>query len=197
MGRIITGNNKSFTPAPAGTHIAVCVQVIDLGLQHSEFYDKTSPKTLIGWELPGELDPEGKPFMVWKRYTSSTNKKATLRLHLEAWRGKAFSDEEVKGFDISTILGKACMVNVTHTDTDGNVYANVSAVMAMPKGTPAPKATAKPVAFFIDEWDDAVFQTFSENLKKTINGRVKLDDATKTASEKPYVEDGADDDIPF
>lgn len=202
MGLIASGSNKVFTPAPEGTHVAVCVQVIDLGLQHSDFYDKTVPKVLVGWELPDELDSEGKPFMVFHRYTSSTSKKAKLRLHLEAWRGKPFSDAEVKAFDIKAILGKACLVNIVHNETDGNTYANVSAVMALPKGTKGPAPKSKPFSFDIDNWDDKVFETFGDNLKKTIEGRVKLGDPTKTASESD-AEDSytggsiTDKDIPF
>lgn len=195
MGLIASGSNKSYVPAPVGTHPAVCVQVIDLGLQHSEFYGKTAHKCLIGWELPGELDAEGKPYMVFKRYTASTNKKATLRQHLEAWRGKPFTDAEVKAFDIKTIAGKPCLVNITHTETDGNTYANIASVMALPKGTPAPKATVKPIVFDIDAWDDAVFDAFGDNLKKTINGRVK------SAAGKPETaaadDEITDKDIPF
>lgn len=195
MGLVATGSNKSYVPAPVGTHPAVCTQVIDLGLQHSEMYDKTAHKCLIGWELPGELDADGKPYMVFKRYTASTNKKATLRQHLEAWRGKPFTDAEVKAFDIRAIAGKPCLVNITHSENDGNTYANVSSVMAIPKGTPAPKATSKPVVFDIDQWDDAVFEGFSDNLKKTINGRVKPTAPGKlpTAGD----DDITDKDIPF
>ena len=38
----------------------------------------------------------GEPFLVWKRYTLSLGDKATLRAHLEAWRGRKFTADELE-----------------------------------------------------------------------------------------------------
>ena len=48
--------NGSYTPAPAGTHIAICVKVIDLGTQRVEWQGdvKLQHKVLLAWELVDE-----------------------------------------------------------------------------------------------------------------------------------------------
>lgn len=170
MGLIATDSGgKAFTPVPAGTHLAVCAQVIDLGHQESTFYQKVQHKVLLGWELPDEKDEKGTPFLIWKRYTLSLNEKATLRHHLEAWRGRKFTEDELKGFDLKNVLGKPCMICVVHNKEDNKTYADVSSVMALPKGTVVPETTHPKVHFSLDEWDQGTFDAFSPGLKKVID----------------------------
>lgn len=176
MGLLATDNGGSdFTPAPAGTHIARCCQVIDLGTQTSNYYKdkagqpKEQHKVRIAWELSMECDEEGQPFLVFKRYTLSLTDKANLRRDLEAWRGRKFTEQELAGFHLKNVLGAPCMLSVVHETRDGDTYANVNAVMAMSKGTVCPPAKNPTVLFDVDDWDDLLFEKFSESLKKTIH----------------------------
>ncbi len=77
------------------------------------------------------------PRVISKDYTLSTDKKANLRKDLEAWRGRAFSPEEVTAFKVETIVGANCLLNVIHKPSaDGSkIYANVGGIMPLPKGT--------------------------------------------------------------
>jgi hypothetical protein len=185
MSLVASDKGANFTPAPEGSHVAICCRVIDLGTQFSEYYNKAQHKVLIGWELPNERQEDGSPFMVSRRYTLSLSKNSSLRADLEAWRGRAFSPDELKAFDLKNLLGKPCMVNVQHDDRDGQKYANVEAVMALPKGTTVPASTNKPVYFDVENFDKAVFDGFSDNLKKTIENseeRKKLREPAKGAA---------------
>jgi hypothetical protein len=66
---------------------------------------------------------------IGSKFTLSLHEKASLRKILQSWRGKAFTPEELKKFDVTTILGKPCLITVTHEPKDGGgVYANVGAV---------------------------------------------------------------------
>lgn len=204
MGLVASDTGKAFTPAPAGTHVAICCQVVDLGTQFSQHYNKSQHKVMLGWELPNEKNEDGEPFLVWKRYTVSLNEKSTLFQHLTAWRGRQFTEEERKGFKLVNVVGKPCMLNVTHEERDGNTYATVKAVMALPKGTPVPAASHKQIVFDLDEFNQAIFDTFSDNLKKTIEGSEERK-ALRSASNgggKPPPPAGSnpfedDDSIPF
>ena len=60
--------------------------------------------------------------------------KASLRKDLESWRGQPFTKEELKGFDLKNILGASCQLQVVHNVSDGKTYANIAAVMGLPKG---------------------------------------------------------------
>ena len=128
-----------FTPAPAGTHAAVCVDVVDLGMVTSEFagIKKTQHKIKIVWQIDETRD-DGKPFDVSQRYTLSLHSKATLRRELESWRGRAFTEEELKEFDVETVIGAGAMLNVIHNFREGKTYANVTGVMRLMKGIATP-----------------------------------------------------------
>lgn len=132
-----TGSN--FKPAPAGVSVAVCCDVVDLGMLKTTYPGKPDAikhKIKVVWML-AELDPEiGKRPTVQQRYTLSLHEKAALRRDLESWRGRTFTAEERAGFDVEKVIGVPCMLNLVHHESKGSVYANVSAIMPVPKGTP-------------------------------------------------------------
>lgn len=138
MPFIVSGSDtKTFTPAPAGTHQAVCVDVIDKGMQPNPFKEGALQKKVdLAWQID-ELRDDGKRFVVYKRYTASLNDKATLRHDLESWRGRSFTALELDAFDLETIIGANCLLNIIHkpsTKDPSRIYANVATVMPLAKG---------------------------------------------------------------
>lgn len=137
-----------FKRAPAGSHIAVCNLVADCGLQPgSAQFPAPKRKIYIRFEIPAErveYEKDGKqvegPLTIGSFYTASMNEKATLRKHLEGWRGKKFSDDEAAAFDVSAILGKAAMLSVVESESGGKTYSNISGVGSLPKNMPVPSA---------------------------------------------------------
>lgn len=128
------GDSKAYTPAPAGVHQAVCVDVIDKGLQPNQFKPGTTQRKIdLAWQLD-EKREDGKKFIVYKRYTLSLNEKATLRKDLESWRGRSFTRDEEMGFDVEQVLGANCLVNIQHATKDNRTYSNVVAVMPLARG---------------------------------------------------------------
>lgn len=131
-----------FTPIPEDLHLAICYGIWDIGTQFSERFGKAIHKVVIVWEIPGvrgEFERDGKkvnlPRAISKRYTLSLHAKAELRKDLESWRGKKFSDEELKGFDIKRLLGVPCQLQVLHSKVQDKVYANIAAITKAPAGT--------------------------------------------------------------
>lgn len=132
------GDGKTFTPAPEGVHQAVAVDVIDMGLKPNPFKPGAQQHKIdIAWQIAERRD-DGKPYLVYKRYTLSLNEKATLRHDLESWRGRPFTREEEMGFDVESIIGANCLVNVQHKKSqDGTkTFANVMSVMPLLKNMP-------------------------------------------------------------
>ena len=129
---------SNFSPAPEGLHQAVCVDVIDLGMVEDPQYGPKH-KVEVRWQLE-DLDPKSDPmhprrFMVQKRYNNVLSTKATLRRDLESWRGRKFSEEELKGFDLDVLVGINCQLQVVHNIKDeGGVWANVQAIVPLGKG---------------------------------------------------------------
>lgn len=139
MGIILVDNSNTYTPLEEGVYMAVCRQIIDLGEQESsgQFGDKVVRQVFIQWELPEEtIDVNGspEPRRIGKTYNVSFNEKATLRKDLETWRGRKFTEEELKGFDLDNILGKGCQIQIIHTSKGDKVYDNVAGIMCLPRG---------------------------------------------------------------
>lgn len=137
------GSGTKFPLAPEGGPFrAVCADVWPVWTEEKPAqYRKPGEgvvlldKTRIVWLLD-EIDPEtGKVYEVSQIYTLSLGEKAKLREHLEMWRGRAFTTEERKGFDIEKLIGANCQLLTLHnTKPDGRVYCNVKAIMPPPKG---------------------------------------------------------------
>lgn len=174
------GSGQAFKRVPAGVHVARCISVIDLGTQDVtwEGTSKLQHKIQITWEVLGddengvpmtmEVDGHELPMTISKRYTLSLSNKARMRGDLEAWRGKAFTDEELRGFDVSKLLGAYCMLNVTETESNGKTYANVSSITPLPRAIPKPAGVHPLVMFDLDKPDMKVFEGFYDKLKEVI-----------------------------
>ena len=133
MSLVLTETGGKYTPAPEGLHPAVCVDVADLGMQQTQWGLKH--KVDVYWEIEEIKPKDGSPFVVRNRFTASLNEKATLRKLLEVWRGRKFTAQELRGFDLENLIGANCQVNVTHrTLDDGKTYANVTAVVPAARG---------------------------------------------------------------
>ena len=172
----------NFKRVPAGAYIGRCYSLIDLGTQLSsgQFGEKLQHKIRIGWELFGEdengepltVDVDGKtmPMTISKSYTVSLHEKSGLRKALAAWRGRDFTEEEAKGFDVSKLIGAYCMVNVTTSEANGKTYSNVAGLTPLPgalkNSKPAP--VHDHVVFDLDKPDMAVFNSFHEKLQNAI-----------------------------
>lgn len=127
---------------PAGTHEARCYSMIHYGTIPVDYKGETKwqNKVRIIFELPNEQrvfneDKGLQPFSIGKEYTLSLYEQSTLRKDLENWRGHKFSDDELNGFDLSRLLGVACMVTVVHAvSASGNKYAKIGNITGLPKG---------------------------------------------------------------
>lgn len=169
--------DASFAPPPSGTHVAVCYRVIDLGTQVVDWQgqSKQQHKVMLSWELPDELMPDGEkagePFTIHQRYTLSSSEKATLRKHLEAWRGKKFTEEEIGKFKIESLIGVPCFLGIIHNEKDGKTYANIASISKLPKGmtAPAPKNKKQYLSLDPKEFDATLFASLSEGLRKVIS----------------------------
>jgi hypothetical protein len=181
----------AYTPCPAGNHGARLYMLVDLGLHEKTWQGETKIKHLVhlGWELPDEPMEDGRPYTISARLTYSLHEKATLRKFLEGWRGSKFTDEEAADFDITKLVGKACMVQVAHRQGgNGNTYADVIAVTSLPRGMQVPPPVNDRLVYSPEYHDAAIFERLSPNLKKFLAERIQ--DAGR-------VDSGFDSEVPF
>lgn len=190
-----------FKRAPSGSHIAVCNLVADVGLQPgSQQFPSPKRKLYLRFEIPGErveYEKDGKqiegPLTIGSFYTASMNEKATLRKHLEGWRGKGFSDDEAASFDIAKLLGKACMLTVIETESGGKTYSNITGIGKLPKGIPEPQAE-NALLYFADD-DDSKFDQLPKWLQEKIQSQIRP--SRPAATESHSSSDDFNDDIPW
>lgn len=198
---ILKDSGGDYTPAPAGTHIARCISVINLGTQHSEMYGNDSLRVMLAWELCNEtkaIDGKEVPLVVNKEYTASLNKKATLRHHLDAWRGKSFTEEELKGFDTKKILGAPCMLTITHSQNDeGKTRAKINSVTSLLKGTGAPEPYHKLINYEITDGRNDMFKSLPEWIQKKIDNCAEWNQGDATQAEPDPVDAPDEDSVPF
>ena len=173
---------------PAGTHVARCYGIIDLGTQYSEKFGNSSRKVQVQWELPNELMDDGRPLAISKRYTLSVNEKANLRKDLESWLGRGITaQEEKEGFALGVLLGKPCLLSIIHAESNGKTYANIAGVMSVPKGTKVPEQSNPTVSYDVENGKDATFEKLSEWIRAIIEQSKEFKDG-----DEPTEEEGAD-----
>jgi hypothetical protein len=174
---------SKFKPVPIGSHLARCYRIIDLGTQKGEYNGQITiaRKIMVGWELFGEddeglplLTDKGDPMAVFKNYTHSWHEKANLRVDLQSWRGKPFDVKEMKRFNLESILGQYCMLNVIHrTGSTGKLYSNVQSISPVPnmiKQQGLPDPVNKDQIFKISDPDMELFETLGKATREKIEG---------------------------
>jgi len=213
MGLIVKASGeKEYKICPAGSHIARCYRVVDLGTQKTIWMgvEKAKKQIMVTWELHGEdaegkplLTDDGRPLAVSRKFTPSLNNKATLRAFLVAWRGREFTDDELQGFHLKNVLDKWCMLNITHTSKGDKTYANISSISAVPsaiKKAGMPDPVNPTIWFDIDEPDMKVYSEFPDYMKEMISSSPEWkmrDDDIGSNSNLPPVAEEEDEDVPF
>jgi hypothetical protein len=173
---------QDFKRIPAGSYIARCYLLVDMGEQmtNGQYGEKIQHKIRFAWEVFGEeddgtpltieVDGQMKPMTIGKTYTLSLSEKAGLRKDLASWRGRDFNPEELAGFDISDVINAYCMLNITTSEKDGKKYTNIAAITPLPKEfkNMKPEACHAPVVFNLDDADWDTFETLPDWLKDSI-----------------------------
>ena len=132
MSFMVQRTESDFKPAPEGLHQGVCIDVIDLGMKDGKWGPKHTCR--LWWQLELRDDETEKRFRVKKDYNVSLHEKANLCKDLVAWRGRKFTDEEAAGFDVESVIGANCQLQVAHNLGDnGTVWANVMTVVPLGK----------------------------------------------------------------
>ena len=193
------GGGGDFKRLEPGTHPAVCDMVVLMGYQPgSAQYPKPKLKVYIRWQVPGERTDDDRPMVVGATLTASMNEKAQLRVLLEGWRGKKFSDEEAEAFDVAKLIGQPCMVSVVEKESGGKTYSNVASVSKLPKGLPAPALEGDALVYWNrnDAADQQVFRKLPEWLQKKIDAQIEPQ-RDPPRDEHAFAGDEFGDQVPF
>jgi len=193
-------------------HLARCYRIIDMGTQKSEYQGQVKhlSKVMLQFEIHGNDDDnkpivtqKGEPMSISKNFTLSLAEKATLRKDLQTWRGREFTEDELRGFELKNVLGAWAMISVIKAlGNNGKEYTNIAAIMSVPsaiKKAGIPEGHNDLTLFSIDEPDMTLFDSFSNGLKEKIGKSPEWQSRGKSSAPKapagPF--DDMEDDIPF
>ncbi|NDB59064.1 hypothetical protein EB001_11495 [bacterium] len=214
MGLVVksTESNSTFVPVPTGMHLARCYRIIDLGTQESTYMGniKHLPKVMFQFEVHSEdsqgnptVTTKGDPMTVSKNFTLTLAEKSTLRKDLQTWRGKDFTADELKGFELKNVLGQWAMISVVETENNGKTYTNIATINPVPanmKKAGLPDGVNELKLFSIADADLELFNSFSDGLKEKIRKSPeweRLHGGPDTGSASSANFDDIDDDLPF
>ena len=190
-------SSGNFKILEEGTHLGTCFAVIGVGLQETLWDPKE--KVYIGWEVPAvrvQFERNGEefdqPIVIWQDYTISLSSKANLRHILEGWRGRAFTKQELDGFELFNLISKPCLLTIVHNESGGRTFANVQSICKVMKGQEVPPQEMDILKYSqdaIEQWDQ-----LPDWLQQKIRNQVEVE---SEIPEETDSEGAIDPDIPF
>ena len=196
-------------PLTPGYYPAVCYGVVVTGTHYNAFNNGSRTECIILWELPTETfinkDVEEIRKTLSERYTFSLTN-SNLQKMLEAWRGRAFTEEELAGFSLNKIIGAPCGLTVINkvAKTSGKTFPKIQAVTPLNKSLNAPRDMMhEPLWFNIcdSRFDldliDELPNWIAEEVRKSDEYNAKAYATNKVEeafNDEPISEDG---DLPF
>lgn len=199
-------------PIPASMYVARCYGLIQIGryMEYSEFLKKDvyTNKIRLTWELPTLTkefkEGEGeKPYSISKEFTMSLNEKGNLRPFLNSWRGRSFTEDELKGFDILAIVGAPCMLNIIHKKSkDGTkTYEEIATITPVMKGLEVPAAFMDKQILTYSNWNQTLFDALpdfiKDKMKKAEEYLAMVAPSHVESAQSLVNAEGGDDNLPF
>lgn len=127
---------------PLGIHNAVCVGVVYIGTQKSIY--GCSNKVVLIWEV--FVNNQIK--IQTREYTDSLKEGANLRLHLESWRGRPFTKDELSDFKLRNVLGVPCKLEIRKNSKEAK---QVEKIYRFPKNEEVPISKTEYIFFDVDD----------------------------------------------
>ena len=201
-----------FKPIPEGQYAAVCDMMVDLGLQSGGNFGPKH-KVYIRFQVPDEriqYEKDGQQFdlpaVTGVQQTLSLSDKSNMKPFLEAWRGKKFTAEEVREFDITAVAGKPAYINIVHETKGDKTYANIASIMPVPRGMQAPKVEGEVIIY--DDDNQHNFDKLPQWLRDKVNAQLDEDEPAPsgrgggapggyTRPQQSAFDTDLDDDVPF
>lgn len=130
------GDDK-FKPLESGTYDAVCDGIASVGPIVNKKFGNV--QNIVYIKFDAKL-PDGSLKDIWLRRTQSIHPKSKLGKELEVWRGRGFTDEERKAFNLASILGVSAQIVVQQNHgRNGKTYADIVAILPPRNKVEAPE----------------------------------------------------------
>lgn len=210
-----TSGGGNFERPEAGNQAAVLVAVVDLGTVTKEFKKGGAVKVFdahevyLCWELvTQQMTGSSNNHVIGRSYTVSLAPSANLRQMIAKWRGSDLKEGE--DFDLRTLLGAKCLLDVQSTGDDGK-YTKLDSLCAskLPKGMQCEAAKRKPVFWEIDEndqlpehldWLPFLYgESICDRIARSDEWKAKKAISNGTKADEGAIEEGSEslEDAPF
>jgi len=192
---VAKNSTKKREVIPAGNYVARAFSMVHIGTVKEQILGEVKKlnKVRFTWELPTETrvfdeDKGEQPLVISKEYNVSMHEKSRLRLDIESWKGRTFTDAEAKSFDLAGLIGEVCMLNIIiKTTKGGNDFAVISNITSLPKGLQYPAQVNPSYEWnYEDKFDEEAIDKFPEFIRDRIR---HSDEYRKLQEEDFAVED--------
>lgn len=201
MSIVATTNDggMAYPQVSSGVHKARCIRVIDLGTQRQEYSGEVSWKrqVMLIWEVPEQDNTNGEPLTISKFYTLSLHEKSNLGADLSSWRGRAFTETEKQGFDISKLAGVPCLLNVVEGK---NGKPRITSIIPASNPEEIPPQYYETVVFSVPEYQQGKTEEFnklSEGIRRMVLRSKELEGTNTDMGDGNNGIDLGEDVVPF
>lgn len=123
---LIISYEAPLEPCPEGKTPMVCVDIFRTDPEEATYdgVTKLYEKVMFVFQAfpeDGSRDSNGKPFQVERKFTWSLDPQSKLRPFLEHWRGRDFTQEELKRFDLLKCKGVSAWGYIVHNTRFANI----------------------------------------------------------------------------
>lgn len=210
-------SNIEYELCPAGNHLATVFKLVNIGHIETEYQGKkkSTHKIRIYWELPNEPKSyektvDGKQVKVdtvatvSAEYTLSLGDQSKLRPIIVGMLGKEFaSEDEAYEFDIESLVGRSCLLNVVHEQTKDKTktFAVVKSASPLLKGMEQPQMHNQKKIVDVntspEEEIDALYGTLKDKVKSSTEWKERQTRKTTDAGIDDIPSEINPEDIPF
>lgn len=135
---MIVSAGQSYQIPSEGSIQGVLAEVVDLGLLQVEWAGekKIQHKCQLIFEITEEKEASEthERLTVSRRFTASLDERGNLRKFLEGWRGRAFTPDEAKSFELDTLVGINAILSLSHNTKGDKTYCNIASAARLLTG---------------------------------------------------------------
>lgn len=153
-----------------GLYPARLARIIEIGEQSTPYGVK--PQVVLGFTVPSltvTVNDEEKQQMLWTFPINVTsNPDGKLMKYVKALKADATH--------LNQMLGKPCMLEVTHTDPkpDGTQYANIANITKPMSGLEIPEPDIEVYMYEFEKGEDEIFAKIGEYRQKQVKAAVNF-----------------------
>jgi hypothetical protein len=126
---IVVHEVGGFESAPEGVHQGVCCDIVDMGEVVTPWGAKPTIRIVFQLELEnGQRRSDGSRYEVWRKFSPKLGPKTNLQPFLESWRGRKFTPDELKSFNLKNLYLANATIQIVHLAKNDRTYSIIQSI---------------------------------------------------------------------